>query len=252
VHRDFAGAPLAGTWYVGALANQLAGTDLYPGTGDIQARFNRDVDNSTVLGDVDWYYGLDGDPGSDIDFVSVVLHEFGHGLGFLDLIDETTGAWLGGFPDVYGRNLRRDAVGQFPTLTDGQRLAALTSGSVVWTGAHAVAAHGGNVPIHAPASYQPGSSISHWSTALTPNELMEPFYTGPSADPGMAVAPADTGGGVQNPAGHLLCYKVRARPGEPRHEKQSDIPVANDLGSLRLDTKKEDVLCLPAVITRFD
>ena len=41
----------------------------------------------------DWYFGLDGRPGEDqFDFVSVVLHEIGHGLGFYDSfkIDEST------------------------------------------------------------------------------------------------------------------------------------------------------------------
>ena len=41
----------------------------------------------------DWYFGLDGQPGEDqFDFVSVVLHEVGHGLGFHDSfrVDEST------------------------------------------------------------------------------------------------------------------------------------------------------------------
>src|SRR5262245_34767607 len=40
VHRDFAGAPLASTWYAAALANSLAGSDLNPGVDDIGAQFN--------------------------------------------------------------------------------------------------------------------------------------------------------------------------------------------------------------------
>jgi hypothetical protein len=34
--------------------------------------------------------------------------------------------------------------------------------------------------VHAPNPQQPGSSVSHFSNALTPNEVMEPFYAGPN------------------------------------------------------------------------
>src|SRR5438093_3392714 len=40
VHRDFAGAPVPGTWYSQALANKLANTDLDPTNPDINATFN--------------------------------------------------------------------------------------------------------------------------------------------------------------------------------------------------------------------
>jgi hypothetical protein len=187
VWRDFTGAPVADTWYPVALANQLYGADLDPGDPDIVATFNGDVDNGTVLGATDWYYGVDGSPGGDIDFVSVVLHEIGHGLGFFDTVSSSTGAWsVGGKPDVYGRNLVYSG-SQFPALTNGQRLTAITSDAVSWNGANVVAEEGGTVAIHAPSPYQSGSSISHFSTSLSPNELMEPFYTGAMSEPGLAV-----------------------------------------------------------------
>ena len=37
-----------------------------------------------------------------------------------------------------------------------------------------------------PDPAKPGSSVSHWDTALLPNELMEPSYTGPNHDVGLA------------------------------------------------------------------
>jgi len=188
VVRDFTGAPLASTWYPIGLANQLANQDLNGGTAEIDATFNGDVDNPTVLGATDWYYGFDGNAGIDIDFVSVVLHELGHGLGFFDMVDPGTGAWLSGFPDVYGRNLFYSGVGQFPNLSNGQRLTALTSNSVYWNGTKVIGDAGGQVAIFAPSPYQSGSSISHWSTSISPDQLMEPYYTGPSGDPGFAIA----------------------------------------------------------------
>src|SRR5574341_1296844 len=72
---DFAGAPVPNTWYPVATANKLTGSDLDPTDYDIRARFS-----STFT---DWYFGTDGNTPSDKwDFVSVVLHELGHGLGF--------------------------------------------------------------------------------------------------------------------------------------------------------------------------
>ena len=109
VFRDFSGAPVANTWYVQALANSLRGIDLSP-ANDISATFNSNVDNQTCLGSTDWYYGYDANGGGDIDFVSVVLHELTHGLGFLSLVNLNTGAKLGGpifgyFDDAYMRHL---------------------------------------------------------------------------------------------------------------------------------------------------
>ena len=59
VNRDFANAPVAGTWYHTALADSIAGTDLVPGQFDIQSQFST---NFT------FYYGLDGNtpPGRSI------------------------------------------------------------------------------------------------------------------------------------------------------------------------------------------
>ena len=67
-----------------ALINQVAGEDRDPDDPDILV---------TMSSSKDWYFGLDGQPGEDQhDFVSVVLHEIGHGLGFYDSfkIDEST------------------------------------------------------------------------------------------------------------------------------------------------------------------
>jgi hypothetical protein len=73
-YRDFTGAPVAGTFYAVALANQLSNSDLNGSTAEIRANFN-----SNFI----WYYGLDGNAdATEYDFVTVVLHEVGHGVGF--------------------------------------------------------------------------------------------------------------------------------------------------------------------------
>jgi hypothetical protein len=79
--RDFSGAPVANTWYPVALANALHGSDLDLGGDDINAIFNSTI-GTTCAFPSGWYYGLDANPpGNQIDFVTVLLHELGYGLG---------------------------------------------------------------------------------------------------------------------------------------------------------------------------
>lgn len=144
--RDFAGAPQAATWYPVALANKLAGVDLAPGVpnstaDDIQARFNVSLDDGTCLGSTSWYYGLDGNNGTDIDLVVVLLHEFGHGLGFASFVSNSTGALFGGLKDVYSQFLYDNTVGlHWPAMTDAQRAAsAINPLNVAFTGPQTVA-----------------------------------------------------------------------------------------------------------------
>ncbi len=143
-HRDFVNAPVAGTWYPQALANSLAGVDVAPGADDITATFNSDVDNGVVLGPANWYYGLDAaPPPGQVDFVTVVLHELGHGLGFLSLADPETGAKHMGADDAYLRHLEHhDATPSTLTAqTDVQRVASFVADpDLHWTGAETLAA----------------------------------------------------------------------------------------------------------------
>ncbi len=183
VSRDFVGAPVANTWYAAALANRLSGVDLDPTHADIVAQFNSDVDNATVLGATSWYYGLDGNLSDiDIDFVSVVTHELVHGLGFTSLVDLATGAKAGGYDDAYMRHLEHHGAvpAAYPAMTNAQRAAASKAGTNLhWTGPATVAATGGHVEMYAPNPQEPGSSVTHFSTLLFPDQLMEPFYRGP-------------------------------------------------------------------------
>jgi hypothetical protein len=188
--RDFSGAPIAGTWYSRALSDQLHGSDLAPGSFDIRARFNSDLDGDVVLGTKHFYYGTDQSPGTDSDFVSVALHELCHGLNFTTLVD-ATGTWALGYPDVYGRLLKQTGTVNLmltDMADDAARAAALIdSGSLVFTGASTVAAYGSQPLMYAPNPYQGGSSVSHWDTSHFPNELMEPSYTGANHDPALAL-----------------------------------------------------------------
>jgi hypothetical protein len=128
IFSDFPNAPLPATWYVSALTNKLVGYDYATGghntdADDIQARFNVSVDNATCLGTRSWYYGLDGNHGTDLDLLVVLLHEFGHGLGFASTANSSSGNLLGGVPDIYTRFLYDNTVGRHWTeLTALQRV----------------------------------------------------------------------------------------------------------------------------------
>jgi hypothetical protein len=189
VHRDFVGAPVASTWFTQAQANSLNGSDLAPGTADLAVTINSDIDNACLPGITGWYYGFDGNPPSGkLDLVPTLLHELAHGLGFLTFVDLASGAKLAGFDDTYMRFLENHSTGMFyPAMSDAQRVTASTNtGNLHWVGANVAAASsllsagktGTHVLMYAPNPQEPGSSVSHWDTSLTPNELMEPFDTG--------------------------------------------------------------------------
>ena len=98
-YRNFDGAKELDVWYPVALAEKMAGVDLNAtDEADIVANFNKGAN---------WYLGTDGNPSIDqYDLVSVVLHELGHGLGFVDSFDysedtEEGSFGINDFPFIY-------------------------------------------------------------------------------------------------------------------------------------------------------
>ena len=87
------------TWYHSALANKLAGLDLLP-PRRIRSRppavpisgraSTSNLGNTGCLTGVGWYLGFDTNHGTQIDLVTVLLHEFAHGLGFSQFASVTT------------------------------------------------------------------------------------------------------------------------------------------------------------------
>lgn len=187
--------------YAGPLANHLVQGDLFPGNDassdpyqhgfEIFAQFNSDVDNDTVLGTSNWYYGTDGHPGTDIDLVTVALHEIMHGLGFSTTYDDSTGGYsptyfdLGDgngaqpyyLPTLFDAYLTTSPTGGTPltNLTEAERQAAAASNNVYWDGDFGKAANGGVRPrIYAPITYLAGSSLIHLDEATFSNDLISP------------------------------------------------------------------------------
>ncbi|MEO7917920.1 MAG: PA domain-containing protein, partial [Thermoanaerobaculia bacterium] len=73
-----------------------------------------------------------------IDFLAVLLHELGHGLGFSTFTSGSTGAYNGGFPAAFDHFLRDETTGLLwsdPTETAPQRVSsAITGIGLSWTG----------------------------------------------------------------------------------------------------------------------
>lgn len=144
VFSDFPGAAFPETWYSVALASKLMGEDADPTGADIRARFNSNLGNPGCLTGTKFYLGVDNNHGTDIDLMTVLLHEFGHGLGFQTFTSGTTGAPFAGQVSVYDHFLFDNTQNLlWADMTDAQRRAsALNSRRVAWTGPRVTA----NVP----------------------------------------------------------------------------------------------------------
>ncbi|MGL4400744.1 MAG: PA domain-containing protein [Luteolibacter sp.] len=125
---NFQNAPQSNTWYPVALANSLAGVDLEPGVNDISITAN----SSGAF-----YYGLDSaTPPGTANFVDVLLHEMGHGLGFASFVNASTGNLFLGQKDVFSTFIR-DEIHRvtWPDLTSAQRAAsAVNDPNLAWNG----------------------------------------------------------------------------------------------------------------------
>ena len=198
--RNFAGAPARDTWYASALADALAGRDL-GGGADIEASFNSTFSS--------WHLDPDTAPSADeYDLYTVVLHELGHGLGFIGNLTVEDGLGFVGAPGetegafVYDRFARVPGGGALLDLGDGTRdLADALQSAVLFDGQATRSATGGPLALYAPGRWEPGGSYSHLAESDfgrgTPDGLMTPFIgRGETIDvPGTATCAllADTG-----------------------------------------------------------
>lgn len=155
-----------------SLANQLDEKDLDPTDADIYCAFN-----SKFL----WHYDLkDSVPEYKSDLVSVVLHELGHGLGFIGGMNKTLldGSYEFKYSydlfteDLDGNKLIDTVVYANPSTELGK---TLTSGEVFFNGPYASGANDEQrVPLYVPRVWSNGSSYSHLANSFmdTPNALM--------------------------------------------------------------------------------
>ena len=186
-----------------SLINQLNDDDLRPEDPDIRVNMSNSED---------WYFGLDGQPGENQhDFVSVVLHEVGHGLGFYDSfkIDESTEEAEYGFTDDNTPALFDAFILVLDTENEWRRLIdedeytnpsteltdAVTEITLFWLGSKTLTANGGSYPVllWAPEEYDSVSSVAHLDEYAyppgTPNALMTPSSNRGEAGSSLGVGP---------------------------------------------------------------
>lgn len=192
IYRDFLGAAKRNTWYPVALAEALASTNFNDNEADIQITANSDQR---------WYYGLDGQvPRGQIDMVSVILHELGHGLGFLSSanVNEEDLGELGFGTQfiIFDTFIETNAGNQ---ITDRSQFSnpsttlrtAYTSNALFFSDPIVASLNSTNDPkLHAPRTFDQGSSISHLDETVfntgSENALMSPQLSFQEAihDPG--------------------------------------------------------------------
>ena len=164
---NFEGAPRKDVYYPIAVAEKILGKELTDANQpDMTAEFNKNIK---------WHFKTDGaTPDSLYDFVSVVLHEIAHGLGFTGFY--YVNGTLGGYGNNYWDLADATSFDQLVVNPSGSYLVdesefnnpslalknALVSGELY---AHSPAAHshdGENYPrLYAPSSWNDGSSIYH-------------------------------------------------------------------------------------------
>ncbi|MDX6265471.1 MAG: large repetitive protein, partial [Frankiales bacterium] len=144
-----------------------------------------------------YYFGQDPNgiaaacPSGCYDFQSIVLHELGHGLGFVGSVDKiSAGQAAYGYDPLSGDerpfiyDLFTETAGGTPILDYANKSNALynavTSSLVYWDGPEGGGADRGREPrLYAPSDWLEGSSYSHLSDASypqgDPDSLMTPF-----------------------------------------------------------------------------
>lgn len=226
LYRNFPGAPLRDVWYASALADDLARRDLGDGAADIEAIFNSDF--------ASWHIGSGPPPDGLYDLTTVVLHELGHGLGFIGALTVEgrvgrVGPDVSGFPFSY--DLYTFDAGGTPLLDaraypDGSTaLANALTGDVTFQGPATQQAIGSPLPLHSPDPFVPGGSYSHLAEtaypANTPDGLMTPFIARNEfvTEPGTAVC------AVLGDVGWTLAGDCAARVGEVAPPSSGELVV---------------------------
>lgn len=186
------------TWYPGPLAEKITGVDIaavFPTDNfEIFAIFNSQLGQPGCLTGGGFYYGLDTNtPAGLTNFVAVLLHELGHGLGFLaGPTDEATGARAANIPSVWEQFIRDTTTDRtWLNMTDPQRAAsALKTNNLVWQGPRTT--------LTAFEVLRPRTDLLVYTSKLFGPHESQPAAFGRELNflglTGILVAPVDTGG----------------------------------------------------------
>ncbi len=180
-YADFEYAPRKNRFYPVSVVEKITKTEISGSASpDIVATFNKEIK---------WYFGTDGKtPELLYDFVTVVLHEIGHGLGFTGFFF-TTGT-VGG----YGNENAGDASAfDIMVMNDKNELLtdtnifkmpssglfnAFISNQLFWGSQAAIFSNTGNKPrLYAPSTWNNGSSIYHLNESTYPSNTENSLMT---------------------------------------------------------------------------
>ncbi len=167
---NFPNAPLENTFFKVALANQLSRSDLNGSTAEMTINLN-----SNPM--IPWYFGFDGNtPADHIDFVTVVLHEITHGLGFAGTIiwdDDIgnqecngvagTGCWGAGYnyPSSFDRFVMDASAQKLINSTIYTNPSSALGNQIISNNLYFNSALVKSIRLFAPTSYLLGSNIYH-------------------------------------------------------------------------------------------
>jgi len=161
------------TWYPAALWNQMVGYNA-SGIEDIKIIMNSNYR---------FYFGLDGNTNGRTDWVTVMIHEATHGLGFGSQCHTDGNYFYGEHPVIYDRMLYQGLTGPCLTeLTESERAALIISNNLYagCPGSNLLTAHNGvRVKMYAPTTYRPGSTAHHWDSNVSFSTFMKYAYERP-------------------------------------------------------------------------
>lgn len=180
-YHDFAGAAKAGTWYPVALAEKMARQQLNSPTAyDIFASFNSDR--------TDWNLKSSAPTKNQYDLFSVVLHEFGHGLGFIGtfVANETIAGWgdgsYAGFAGIFDNYIENNTGVSLIDTSKIKNFSTELRGFITSNKLFLNSPSVSKAKLYAPTTYSTGSSIYHVDQSTyrigDPNALMTPSIAG--------------------------------------------------------------------------
>ncbi len=186
----------SGIFYACALAEAI---DALPPPSTCEGLLTKDM-RIKFSETVNFYYGLDGNPPpNSIDFVTIVIHEVFHGLGFHSSLKANGSFYLTSSDQtpvktIYQKQIYSESDdGFFLQLTDDERAEAITSGTELsWDGTSENANQcswaqkmselkssgihpSGRPLLYAPRNFSSGGSIKHLSQSS--GDIMTPFHT---------------------------------------------------------------------------
>lgn len=177
---NFDVAPYTNTYFPISLMEKMRAMDANSDKADIVANFNSSFSH--------WYIGTEGLPSpNQIDLLSVVIHELGHGLGFSGYLEANSSSQVAyiNYPGIFDKFTQDGAgISILNTTTypnNSNALYQLITGGNLYQSSPSILAENNQTrsKLYAPSTYSSGSSVYHVDQNTYPvgdsNALMTPF-----------------------------------------------------------------------------